>query len=81
MHTVISTRTSLPSREISVGWALATAGVKPAFTANMARPLPGIGRVSRWFKGEREFGTCKSPREFCLAEWNAQFFGDHAYAD
>ena len=34
-----------------------------------------------WYKGEREFGSAKVPWEFCLAEWNAQFLGDRAYAD
>src|SRR5207244_4185242 len=32
-----------------------------------------------WYKGQREWGSAKVPWEFCLAEWNAQFFGDRAY--
>ena len=32
-----------------------------------------------WYKGEREFGSAVVPWEFCLAEWNAQFFGDRAF--
>ena len=32
-----------------------------------------------WHKGQREFGSARVPWEFCLAEWNAQFFGDKAY--
>ena len=31
-----------------------------------------------WYKGERSF-SAKVPWEFCLAEWNAQFFGERAY--
>ena len=30
-------------------------------------------------KGERTFGSARVPWEFCLAEWDAQFFGDQAY--
>jgi beta-galactosidase len=32
-----------------------------------------------WYKGKREFGSAVVPWEFCLAEWNAQFFGDRAF--
>ena len=32
-----------------------------------------------WYKGKREFGSAVVPWEFCLAEWNAQFFGDKAF--
>ena len=32
-----------------------------------------------WYKGQREFGSAEVPWEFCLAEWNAQFFGDRAF--
>ena len=32
-----------------------------------------------WYKGARNFGSAQVPWEFCLAEWDAQFFGDEAY--
>jgi hypothetical protein len=32
-----------------------------------------------WYNGERSFGSARVPWEFCLAEWNAQFFGDKAF--
>ena len=32
-----------------------------------------------WYKGKREFGSAVVPWEFCLAEWDAQFYGAAAY--
>jgi hypothetical protein len=32
-----------------------------------------------WYKGQREWGSAVVPWEFCLAEWNSQFFGDRAF--
>jgi len=58
----------------------ATAGVKPVFTCEYGAPFSWDWTMYRgWYKGEREFGSARVPWEFCLAEWNAQFFGDSAY--
>lgn len=58
----------------------ATTGVKPVFLCEYAAPLTWDWTMYRgWYKGEREFGSARVPWEFCLAEWNAQFFGDLAY--
>jgi hypothetical protein len=58
----------------------ATKGVKPAFTCEYGAPFTWDWTMYRgWFRGQREFGSAKVPWEFCLAEWNAQFFGDAAY--
>ncbi|MEO8425780.1 MAG: hypothetical protein ABI651_01580 [Verrucomicrobiota bacterium] len=58
----------------------ATEGVKPAFTCEYGAPFTWDWTMYRgWYKGQREWGSAKVPWEFCLAEWNAQFFGDRAY--
>ena len=58
----------------------ATAGVKPLFTCEYSVPFPWDWAMYRgWYQGERSFGSAKVPWEFCLAEWNAQFFGDQAF--
>jgi beta-galactosidase len=55
-------------------------GVKPVFTCEFAAPFSWDWTMYRgWYQGEREFGSAKVPWEFCLAEWNAQFFGDPAF--
>lgn len=55
-------------------------GVKPAFTCEYGAPFTWDWTMYRgWYKGERSFGSARVPWEFCLAEWNAQFFGDRAY--
>ena len=55
-------------------------GVKPAFTCEYGAPFTWDWTMYRgWYKGQREFGSAKVPWEFCLAEWNAQFFGDRAF--
>jgi len=57
------------------------AGVKPAFMCEYGAPFTWDWTMYRgWFKDQREWGSAKVPWEFCLAEWNAQFFGDRAYA-
>jgi len=56
-----------------------TDGVKPAFTCEYGAPFSWDWTMYRgWYKGQREWGSAKVPWEFCLAEWNAQFFGDRA---
>jgi hypothetical protein len=58
----------------------ATEGVKPAFTCEYGAPFTWDWTMYRgWYKGQREWGSATVPWEFCLAEWNAQFFGDRAY--
>lgn len=58
----------------------ATHGVKPMFTCEYGAPFTWDWTMYRgWYKGEREFGSATVPWEFCLAEWNAQFLGDHAF--
>jgi beta-galactosidase len=58
----------------------ATRGVKPAFMCEYGGPFTWDWSMYRgWYKGKREFGSAPVPWEFCLAEWNAQFFGDSAF--
>jgi len=58
----------------------ATSGAKPAFTCEYGAPFTWDWTMYRgWYKGEREWGSARVPWEFCLAEWNAQFFGDRAF--
>ena len=55
-------------------------GVKPLFTCEYSVPMPWDWTMYRgWYQGKREFGSAAVPWEFCVAEWNAQFFGDRAY--
>ena len=55
-------------------------GVKPAFTCEYGAPFTWDWTMYRgWYQGQREFGSARVPWEFCLAEWNAQFFGDRAF--
>jgi hypothetical protein len=54
--------------------------VKPAFLCEYGAPFTWDWTMYRgWYKGKREFGSAAVPWEFCLAEWNAQFFGDRAF--
>jgi len=58
----------------------ATSGVKPVFMCEYGAPFTWDWAMYRgWYKGKREFGSAIVPWEFCLAEWNAQFFGDRAF--
>ncbi|MBN1672990.1 MAG: hypothetical protein JXR37_18235 [Kiritimatiellae bacterium] len=55
-------------------------GVKPVFTCEYGAPFAWDWAMYRgWYKDKRTFGSARVPWEFCLAEWNAQFFGDRAY--
>lgn len=57
-----------------------THGVKPLFTCEYSVPMPWDWTMYRgWYQGKREFGSAVVPWEFCVAEWNAQFFGAQAY--
>ena len=58
----------------------ATEGVKPAFTCEYGAPFSWDWTMYRgWYQGQREWGNARVPWEYCIAEWNAQFFGDRAY--
>ena len=55
-------------------------GVKPLFTCEYSVPMPWDWAMYRgWYRGKREFGSAVVPWELCVAEWNAQFYGDRAY--
>ena len=58
----------------------AAEGVKPAFTCEYGVPFSWDWTMYRgWYNGKREFGSGTVPWEFCLPEWNSQFYGDRAY--
>ena len=81
MHTSNFYANFAPIQEMSdwfEHWA--TVGVKPVFTCEYSVPFPWDWTMYRgWYQGERSFGSAKVPWEFCLAEWNSQFFGDEAF--
>ncbi|MCC6446274.1 MAG: hypothetical protein IT210_22825 [Armatimonadetes bacterium] len=59
-------------------WSLR--GVKPLFLCEFAAPYTWDFSMYRgWYQGQRTFGSAVVPWELCLAEWNAQFFGDGAF--
>jgi beta-galactosidase len=81
MHTTNFYPNFAPIQELS-DWFdhWASAGIKPVFTCEYGAPFTWDWSMYRgWYKGERTFGSARVPWEFCLAEWNAQFFGDRAY--
>jgi hypothetical protein len=81
MHAINFYPNFVPIQELSdwfEHWA--TKGVKPVFMCEYGAPFTWDWAMYRgWYKGKREFGSAVVPWEFCLAEWNAQFFGDHAF--
>lgn len=81
MHPINFYPNFVPPQELSdwfEHWA--KNGVKPVFLCEYGAPFTWDWTMYRgWHKGQREFGSAKVPWEFCLAEWNAQFFGDGAY--
>ncbi|MBI2925074.1 MAG: hypothetical protein HYY24_05145 [Verrucomicrobia bacterium] len=81
MHPINFYPNFVPIQELSdwfEHWA--TQGMKPAFLCEYGAPFSWDWTMYRgWFKGKREFGSARVPWEFCLAEWNAQFFGDRAF--
>lgn len=81
MHPINFYPNFVPAQEMSDWFGhWSTNGVKPAFLCEYAAPFTWDWTMYRgWYKGEREFGSAKVPWEFCVAEWNAQFFGDVAY--
>ena len=82
MHPINFYPNFVPIQELSDWFGhWAAEGVKPAFLCEYGAPFTWDWTMYRgWYKGQREFGSAKVPWEFCLAEWNAQFFGDRAYA-
>jgi beta-galactosidase len=81
MHTSNFYANFAPIQEMSdwfEHWA--TVGVKPLHLNEYGVPYPWDWSMYRgWYKGKREFGSAVVPWEFCLAEWNAQFYGPEAY--
>jgi hypothetical protein len=81
MHAINFYPNFVPIQEMSdwfEHWA--TEGVKPVFMCEYGAPFTWDWAMYRgWYKGKREFGSAVVPWEFCLAEWNAQFFGDRAF--
>ncbi len=81
MHAINFYPNFVPIQEMSdwfEHWAME--GVKPVFTCEYGAPFTWDWTMYRgWYKGQREFGSAMVPWEFCLAEWNAQFFGDQAF--
>jgi hypothetical protein len=82
MHAVNFYPNFVPAQELSdwfEHWA--THGVKPLFLCEYGAPFTWDWAMYRgWYRGKREFGSAVVPWEFCLAEWNAQFLGDRAFA-
>jgi beta-galactosidase/beta-glucuronidase len=81
MHAINFYPNFAPIQELSDWFGhWAEQGVKPVFTCEYGAPFTWDWTMYRgWYQGQREFGSAKVPWEFCLAEWNAQFFGDRAY--
>ncbi len=81
MHAINFYPNFVPVQEMSdwfEHWA--TEGVKPVFLCEYGAPFTWDWAMYRgWYEGKREFGSAIVPWEFCLAEWNAQFFGDRAF--
>jgi len=81
MHTSNFYPNFVPVQEMSdwfEHWAIQ--GAKPVFLCEYGVPFSWDWTMYRgWYKGKREFGSAKVPWEFCLAEWNSQFFGDRAF--
>lgn len=82
MHTINFYPNFAPIQELSdwfEHWA--TVGVKPLFLCEYGAPMTWDWTMYRgWYNGQREFGSAAVPWEFCLAEWDAQFLGDRAFA-
>ncbi len=81
MHTINFYANFAPVQEMTDWFAhWSTEGVKPLFTCEYSVPMPWDFAMYRgWYQNHREFGSASVPWELCIAEWNAQFFGDRAY--
>ena len=82
MHVMNFYPNMVPIQELSDWFGHWSAkGVKPAYMCEYGAPFTWDWTLYRgWYKGKREFGSARVPWEFCVAEWNAQLFGDAAYA-
>jgi hypothetical protein len=82
MHTMNFYPNFAPIQELSDWYGhWAKEGVKPAFMCEYGAPFTWDWTMYRgWYQGKREFGSAAVPWEFCLAEWDAQFLGDRAFA-
>ena len=81
MHTSNFYPNWVPVQEMSdwfEHWA--TEGVKPVFLCEYGTPFTWDFSMYRgWYMGGRTYGSAVVPWELCLAEWNAQLYGDEAY--
>jgi len=58
----------------------AAKGKRPLFLCEYGAPLTWDFTMYRgWYKGKREFGSGVVPWEYCIAEWNSQYYGDRAF--
>ena len=82
MHAINFYPNFVPIQELSDWFGhWAADGVKPVFLCEYGAPFTWDWTMYRgWYQGHREFGSAAVPWEFCLAEWNAQFLGDQAFA-
>jgi beta-galactosidase len=82
MYTINFYPNFAPAQELSDWFAhWAAEGTKPLFLCEYGAPFTWDWTMYRgWYKGKREFGSAAVPWEFCLAEWDAQFLGDRAFA-
>ena len=81
MHAINFYPNFVPVQELSDWFGhWSTTGIKPVFTCEYGAPFTWDWTMYRgWYQGQREFGSARVPWEYCIAEWNAQFFGDAAY--
>ncbi len=81
MYTINFYPNFVPSQELDDWFGhWATKGIKPVFTCEYGAPSAWDWTMYRgWYKGHREFGNAFAQWEFCLAEWNSQFYGDRAF--
>ena len=81
MYTLNFYENFIPVQEMSdyfIHWA--TKGVKPLFTCEYGVPCTWDWTMYRgWYKGGRTFGSAEVPWEFCMAEWNSEFYGPAAF--
>ncbi|HEX4792138.1 MAG TPA: glycoside hydrolase family 2 TIM barrel-domain containing protein, partial [Humisphaera sp.] len=82
MHTINFYPNFAPIQELCDWFGhWASEGVKPLFLCEYGAPFSWDWTMYRgWYQGKREWGSAVVPWEFCLAEWDAQFFGDRAFA-
>jgi beta-galactosidase len=82
MHTINFYPNFAPTQELNDWFGhWAESGIKPLFLCEYGAPFSWDWTMYRgWYQGKREFGSAEVPWEFCLAEWDAQFVGDRAYA-